>query len=138
MATVTIPLAERTRSARYSHRLSLVLVVAFALSAAHTTYAYVVHLGDPAFTVTTPVAWIFYAVGFASAALAAKDARWAQVALLSYLGVLLAVAIFFYPTTFELRQQTVFGWFENDVYTGLLMVAAYLSVERLRRTTLTP
>ena len=34
-------------------------------------------------------------------------------------GVLLVVAVFWYPTTFVPRQQTVFGGFENDVYTGL-------------------
>jgi len=47
------------------------------------------------------------------------------------------VAVFYYPTTFTARQQTVFGWFENDVYTGLLMIAAYLSAQRLRGITLT-
>jgi uncharacterized membrane protein YbhN (UPF0104 family) len=49
-----------------------------------------------------------------------------------YLGLLLVVAVFYYPTTFVPRQQTTFGWFENDVYTGLLMVALYLGVGRLR------
>ena len=31
----------------------------------------------------------------------------------------------------------MFGWFENDVYVGLLVVATYLGVLRLRRVTLT-
>ena len=32
----------------------------------------------------------------------------------------------------------MFGWFENDVYLGLLTVAFYLSIERLRRITVVP
>ena len=52
--------------------------------------------------------------------------------------MLLYVSVFYYPTTFEPRQQTTFGWFENDVYTGLLMIAFYLVVMRLRRITLVP
>jgi hypothetical protein len=89
-------------------------------------------IGDPSFTVTTPVAWLFYLVGFGSAVLALRRERWAQVLLTVYLAVLLWVALFWYPTTFTARQQTTFGWFENDVYTGLLMIALYLSVQRLR------
>ncbi len=75
---------------------------------------------------------MFYAVGFASAFLARRDARWAQWTMLAYLAVLLYVSVFFYPTTFVAKQQTTFGWFENDVYTGLLMIAFYLVVMRLR------
>ena len=45
--------------------------------------------------------------------------------------------MFYYPTTFVERQQTTFGWFENDVYTALLVLAFYLlGVQRLRRVTL--
>ncbi|MBV9830935.1 MAG: hypothetical protein JOZ82_05010 [Marmoricola sp.] len=87
---------------------------------------------------TTPVAWAFYAVGFASALLARRESRGAQLVLVGYLAVLLAVSVFFYPTTFVPRQQTVFGWFENDVYTGLLMIAFALAVLRLRRVLLRP
>ena len=133
MSTITTRTAAApARTSSYGGRIAVVLVVAFALSATHTVYSYVVGIGDPSFTVTTPVAYVFYAVGFGSAALARSHARWAQVTLLVYLAVLLYVAVFWYPTTFEPRQQTVFGWFENDVYTGLLMIAAYLGVLRLR------
>ena len=50
----------------------------------------------------------------------------------------LGIAIFYYPTTFTLEQQTTFGWFENDVYVGLLVTSLVLSVLRLRRTALVP
>jgi hypothetical protein len=41
--------------------------------------------------------------------------------------------VFVYPSMFGPEQQTVFGWFENDVYVGLLMVATFLGVLRIRR-----
>ena len=127
-----------TRTASYGSVIAAVLVAAFTLSVVHTAYGYVTGIGDPSFTVTTPVAWAFYAVGFASALLARRESRGAQLVLVGYLAVLLAVSVFFYPTTFVPRQQTVFGWFENDVYTGLLMIAFALAVLRLRRVLLRP
>jgi peptidoglycan/LPS O-acetylase OafA/YrhL len=138
MSILTSTRRTHTRAKSYGSRLTAILVVAFALSATHTIYSYVVGIGDPGFTVTTPAAWAFYVVGFASAALARRESRWAEVVLLAYLAILLLVAVFWYPTTFVPRQQTVFGWFENDVYTGLLMIAAYLGLQRLRGVSLLP
>ncbi|WP_027502460.1 hypothetical protein [Rhodococcus sp. UNC363MFTsu5.1] len=109
-----------------------VLAAAFILSAFHTGYAAVAGIADPTFTVTTPAAWLFYAVGFGSVWLARRPERWAQAGVLAYLVVLLAVSVFYYPTTFTVEKQTVFGWFENDVYVGLLMIATYLTVSRVR------
>jgi hypothetical protein len=78
----------------------------------------------------------FYTVAFAVTALARQERRWAQLVVTGFLVLVLAIGIFYYPTTFGPRQQTVFGWFENDVYLGLLTVAFYLSIQRLRRVTL--
>ena len=125
------------RIATYPSNLSAVLLAAFALSATHTTYGWITGIGDPSFTVTTPVAWAFYALGFGAAVVARRPERWLQWALVAYLGVLTAVALFWYPTTFVPRQQTVFGWFENDVYTALLILAVYLGVQNLRGVTMT-
>jgi hypothetical protein len=127
---------DRSRTSAYSRQIAGVLIAAFALSATHTVYSWVAGINDPSFNPTTPVAWVFYAVGFGSAALALRSGRVVQWSLATYLGVLLWVAIFYYPTTFTLRQQTTFGWVENDVYTGLLMLALYLVVQRLRRVAL--
>lgn len=52
--------------------------------------------------------------------------------VLAFLGVLLAVTIFVHPSMFRAEQQTVFGWFENDVYVGVLMVATHVAVLRRR------
>ncbi|GAA4474265.1 hypothetical protein GCM10023094_09530 [Rhodococcus olei] len=109
-----------------------VLAAAFTLSAVHTGYAAIAGIADPTFTMTTPAAWLFYAVGFGSVWLARRQQAWAQVGVLAYLVVLLAVSVFYYPTTFTAEKQTVFGWFENDVYVGLLMIATYLTVGRIR------
>jgi hypothetical protein len=136
MNMLTIP-RTTARTTSYGTVLSLVLVSAFALSATHTVYGYVTGIGDPSFTVTTPAAWLFYAAGFGSAALARRESKPAQVVLLAYLGLLVLVAVFWYPTTFVARQQTVFGWFENDVYTGLLMIGWLLTALRLRGVSLT-
>ncbi|GAA4402982.1 hypothetical protein GCM10023168_14090 [Fodinibacter luteus] len=126
------------RSSTHGRQMSGVLVAAFTLSVVHTVYAWVEGIEDPTFTVDTPLAWGFYAVAFGIAALARRTERWAQLTALGYLVTVLGIALFYYPTTFGVEQQTVFGWFENDVYVGLLMVAAYLGVLRLRRVTLTP
>ncbi|WP_377641841.1 hypothetical protein [Oryzobacter terrae] len=126
------------RAATYGRHISGVLVATFTLSVVHTVYAWVEGIEDPTFTVTTPLAWGFYAVAFAMAALARRDGRGAQLGVLTFLAVVLAIAVFYYPTTFGPEQQTVFGWFENDVYIGLLVVAAYLGVLRWRGTVLRP
>lgn len=126
------------RTAPYGRHIAGVLATAFTLSAGHTLYAWIEGIEDPTFTVTTPLAWGFYVVGFASVVLAGRTGRVAQISLLAYLTALLGIAIFYYPTTFGPAQQTTFGWFENDVYIGLLVTATYLAVQRLRRTTLAP
>jgi magnesium-transporting ATPase (P-type) len=52
--------------------------------------------------------------------------------------LLLLGGIFLYPAFFVPSEQTAFGWFENDVYIGLLILAEYLCIQRLRNITLTP
>ena len=126
------------RTATYGAQMSGVMLAAFALSVVHTVYAAVEGIEDPTFTLTTPLAWGFYAVAFATSALARRPGRGAQATVLAFLSVILVIAVFYYPTTFGPEQQTVFGWFENDVYVGLLVVATYLGVLRWRGTVLRP
>ena len=80
--------------------------------------------------------WGFYAVAFAMAYVAGRDGTAATWTVAAYLVVVLGIAVFYYPTTFTTEQQTVFGWFENDVYVGLLVAALVLQVLRLRNVTL--
>ena len=132
------PTTEPAGRIRYGYEVPVLLVAAFTLSVAHTIYAWRSGLEDPDFTVTSPLTWGFYAVAFAMAALARKDALVAQVVVLGYLVAVVGIAVFYYPTTFTPEQQTTFAWFENDIYTGLLMISLYLSVMRLRRQALVP
>ncbi len=125
--------SHRPRSTSYARQVTGVLLVAFTLSAAHTVYSSVAGIADPTFGVDDPLAWAFYGVAFGVTALAGRPARWSQAVVLAVLAVLLVVSVFVYPTMFGPEQQTVFGWFENDVYVALLVVAAHLSVLRWRR-----
>jgi len=137
--SMTAPSGTSTeRSTTYGRQMSGVMLAAFALSVVHTVYAAVEGIEDPTFTVTTPLAWGFYAVAFAMSALARRPGRGAQAAVLSFLASVLVIAVFYYPTTFGPEKQTVFGWFENDVYVGLLVVATYLGVHRWRGTVIRP
>ena len=129
---VSAHLVEPERRTSYGAAVSTLMVVAFTLSVIHTIYAGLSGLEDPDFTVRTPTTWIFYLAGFSMAVLARRQARAAQVGVTAYLVAILGVSLFYYPTTFTLEQQTTFGWFENDVYTGLLLTSLILSVLRLR------
>jgi peptidoglycan/LPS O-acetylase OafA/YrhL len=132
MATTTVSVPTRP----YREHISRVLLVAFALSAAHTVYVTVADIADPNFTATTPTAWLFYAIGFGLVAGSRSDRRGVQLAVMAVLGLLLAVALFYYPTVFSPRLQNTVGWLENDIYTGLLMIAEYFAVLRFRGVTL--
>ena len=126
------------RTATYGRHICGVMLAAFTLSVIHTVYAAVEGIEDPTFTVDTPLAWGFYAVAFAASLLARRPGRRAQATVLGFLALTLLISVFYYPTTFGPAQQTVFGWFENDVYVALLVVAGYLAVQRWRGTSLRP
>ena len=137
MTTTTArPAAPTTTTLRYSSQTSNVLLVAFAGSAAYTVYVTVAGLPTAGFSATDPISWVFYAIGFGLAFAVRTDrtaAWWAAAALLP---VLLAICVLVYPASFVPQLQTTVGWLENDGYTGLLMLALYLTVQRLRRATL--
>ena len=141
--TVTVPTNQtrpvsQPRQADFGRQIAGIMLAAFTLSVGHTGYAWLAGIEDPGFTVTTPITWIFYAVAFAVSVLARQDRRWAELVVTGFLVLVLAIGIFYYPTTFGQEQHTVFGWFEKDVYLGLLTVALYLSIQRLRRVALVP
>lgn len=71
-------------------------------------------------------------LGFGLAALTLTDKIWAWWIVSVAVLALIAVGIFYYPTIFPPSAQTTLAWFENDVYVGLLILAEYLCVQRLR------
>jgi peptidoglycan/LPS O-acetylase OafA/YrhL len=126
------------RALSYRSQTGIAVLIAFALSATYTIYLTTAGTADANFDATAPAAWAFYAVGFSLVALARSTRRAAVWTLAAALTVLISVALFLYPSTFTAAQQTTFGWFENDVYTGLLMLALYLTIQDLRGAVLTP
>jgi hypothetical protein len=131
-------LSAARRVLTYPGQAGLAVFTAFALSAGYTVHLTAAGTANPSFDAKAPAAWGFYAVGFGLAALARSTGRRAAWTLAAALTALTAVALFVYPSTFTKAQQTTFGWFENDVYTGLLMLALYLTIQSLRRTALVP
>jgi hypothetical protein len=125
-----------TRKRRpYSTQVSGVLAAAFALSLAYS--AIVTFTGShEGYGLGDPALWVFYAVGFGLAAMALTDRTWAWWVVAVTVLILIAVGIFYYPTVFPPSAQTPFAWFENDVYVGLLILAEYLCVQRLRNVDL--
>jgi hypothetical protein len=128
------PSATRT----YPGAISAALLWTFALSAFYTVYTTITGVAPDSFNAWNPGAWLFYVVGFGAAVLARRDRPWVRWVLSAVLMALIAVCIFVYPSTFTPPQQTWFGWFENDVYTGLLILALYLNVQQIRRVALAP
>jgi hypothetical protein len=120
------------RSRPYRTQVAGVLAAAFALSLAYSVIVTVTgsHEG---YGLADPALWVFYAVGFGLVALALTDRIWAWRVIGVAVLALIAVGIFYYPTVFPPSAQTTLAWFENDVYVGLLILAEYLCVQRLRR-----
>jgi hypothetical protein len=137
--TTSRSIADRstTRSStRYSTQACGLLLAAFAGSAAYTVYTTLAGLPADGFSAKDPAAWAYYVVGFAAALYARTDRRAAWWVLAVLLPVLLAVSVLVYPSSFVPALQTPLGWLENDGYVSLLAVALYLTVQRLRRTSI--
>jgi hypothetical protein len=110
-------------------------VAAFTLSALYTVISTLSGVINDAYNL---ILWIFYVVGFGLAALARMDRSWTWWIVSAAVLLLILGGIFLYPAYFVPSEQTAFGWFENDVYIGLLILAEYLCIQRLRNVTLTP
>jgi hypothetical protein len=120
----------------YRTQVAAVIAAAFALSLAYS--AIVTFTGShEGYGLGDPTLWIFYALGFGLAAMALTDRIWAWWIVAVTVLILTAVGIFYYPTVFPPSAQTHFAWFENDVYMGLLILAEYLCVQRLRSVDIT-
>jgi peptidoglycan/LPS O-acetylase OafA/YrhL len=122
------------RRSPYHTQVAGALAAAFALSLAYS--AIVTFTGShEGYGLGDPALWVFYAVGFGLAALALADRAWRVVA--GAVLALIAIGIFYYPTVFPPSAQTPLAWFENDVYVGLLILAEYLCIQRLRNVNIT-
>ena len=105
------------RRATYAGHICGLLLAAFSLSLVHTVYASV-RRSRTRFTVTTPLAWGFYAVAFWMAVLARRTGRGGAGDGAGLPGGLPGDRRLLLPDDVRAEQQTVFGWFENDVFSG--------------------
>jgi hypothetical protein len=103
--------------------VAAVLLAAYLLSIAYTIWSSVTGVAPAAFSVSSPGAWAAYAVGLGVTALALKNGRGPRVVVTAWLVLSIAVALLVYPQAFTPAHQTPFGFVENDLYTGLLLVA---------------
>ena len=126
--------AERTRSP-YSRQVAGVLAAATLLSMIHTAYT-AITLGTD--DLRNPATYVVYGAWWALVALVRTDKVWAWRIVTAATALMLAVGVFYYPTIFVPARQTTFGWFEYAGYMGLLLLAEYLCLQRLRGVTLTP
>ena len=125
------------RKRPYRTQVAGVLAAAFSLSLAYSVI--VTFTGShEGYGMADPALWAFYAVGFGLVALVLSDRTWAWWVVVVVVLALIGVGIFYYPAVFPPSAQTTFAWFENDVYMGLLVLAEYLCVQRLRNVFLTP
>ena len=126
------------RRSRYAVQVGALMLAAFGLSATSTVWSTATGRASDDFLATDPAVWCFYAAMAALALAVRRDLLVAWRLTVLVLPLLLAVGVFVYPTLFTTERQTTFGWFENDVYLGLLMTALYLTVQRLRGRRLEP
>ena len=125
---------ERARSP-YSRQVAGVLATATLLSMIYTAYtAITLGTGD----LQNPATYVVYGAWWALVALVRTDKVWAWRTVAAATALMLAVGVFYYPTIFVPALQTTFGWFEYAGYMGLLLLAEYLCIQRLRGVTLTP
>jgi hypothetical protein len=130
-ATIDEERGEQTKST-YRVQVAGVLAAAFALSLLYSVIVTFTGSHEEYSLAEPSVLWAFYAVGFGLTALTLTDRMWAWWTVAAAVLALIAVGIFYYPSTFPPSAQTALGWFENDVYVGLLILAEYLCVQRLR------
>ena len=119
----------------YSRQVAGVLATATLLSMIYTTYtAITLGTGD----LQNPATYVVYGAWWVLVALVRTDKVWTWRTVAAATALMLAVGVFYYPTVFVPARQTTFGWFEYAGYMGLLLLAEYLCIQRLRGVTLTP
>ena len=113
----------------YSRQVAGILATATIISIAYTLYT-VVAFGDE--SLRDPAMYILYGGLCGLIALARGDRRWGWYVITFALAVVLALGVLVYPAMFVPARQNTLGWLENDLYMGLLLLAEYLCIQRLR------
>jgi hypothetical protein len=115
----------------YQQPVALVLLSAFAISAGYTGFLALTGLLPAGLAAAYPPLWVFYLAGLGTAGLAAAtDRAWARLAVAALIAVFIGVGFHLYSVLFVPGLQTTVGWFQNDIFIGLLVLAEYLCVKR--------
>jgi hypothetical protein len=128
--TTSTPTSAVSRSS--GRPVAVVLLAAYLLSIAYTIWSSITGVAPAAFSVSSPGAWAAYTVGLGVTALALKEGRVPRLVVSGWLVLSIAVALLVYPQAFTPEHQTAFGFVENDLYTGLLLVALDRHLRRRR------
>jgi hypothetical protein len=124
---------DTVRGVSYRQQVRFVLVGATLLSMAYTVYTAVSFGTDD---LRNPAFYAVYGVWWVLIALLGVDRRWVWWTVAVATALQLLLGVFYYPTIFVPAMQTPLGWFENDAYMGLLLLAEYLCIQRLRGVTI--
>src|SRR3954447_15469406 len=122
----------------YHTQASGVIAAALSISVAYTLFNSFAGTPHGASDARDPILWLYYGFAFGLVALVRRDARWSWGVVGAALLGMIGIGLFYYPTVFTPEVQRPLGWVENDLYMGLLILAEYLCVQRLRRIALTP
>jgi hypothetical protein len=123
------------RSRPGGRRVALVLAAAFTLSAGYLGFLTLTGLlpGGPADA--GPAKWAIPLAGFATVGLVLTDRAWAWRTAAVLIVVFIGLGITLYGALLVPGLLTAVGWFQNDVYIGLLGLAEYLCLRHLRHPT---
>lgn len=131
--------AEKKRNSRYHIQVFWILLTAFILSLGYEVYRATVKAEVSSFDVFTPTTAIFYLICFGMTMLVRINKLWFWWLILLFTLGLIAIGIFYYdPVILPARHPEFIDWFESVTYLGLLFIATYLCLQRLRESVLIP
>ncbi len=114
-------------------QVALLLGAAFTLSTGYLGVLTLTGLLPGRLADAGPAPWAVSLAGFAIVGLVLTDRTWAWCAAAVLIAVFIGIGITLYEALLVPGPLTAVGWFQNDVYIGLLGLAEYLCLCRLRR-----
>jgi hypothetical protein len=120
---------------RQPQQVAVVLAAAFALSACHLGFVTLTGLLPGRLADAGPLPWAITLAGFATAGLVLTDRTWAWRTAAALIVVFIGIGITRYEALLVPGLLTAVGWLQNDVHIGLLGLAGYLCLRRLRHPT---
>jgi hypothetical protein len=123
------------RSRPGGRQVALVLGAAFTLSAGYQGILTLTGLLPGRLADVGPALWVIPLAGFATVGLVLTDRTWAWCTAAVLIVVFIGIGIMRYEALLVPGLLTAVGWLQNDIHIGLLGLAGYLCVRRLRDRT---